>query len=308
MHYLSGTQRFLAMALMLTAWALPSQGQVAFGDDSSNWAFDGECDDPRFIGEGMADVLLDEDRLADATDCRLLFDTGYIRLRAGDASMPGPIDFGADTSEWIHDGECDDPRFAGEGMAAVLLEEDRLADATDCRALFEAGRIRLRTSGGKSLAHGGVASVALQPGLGEYGYLDHGDNVLEAGEYCDHFTFEGRAGAFAVVELRAETFDPYLIVRAPSGEQLENDDFEGDASRAVVAFRIQESGTYTVGVTSYQALETGIYGLLLEIQADAPGRGQQLRELAVRAAVPGIDARGLIADYHAAASPSAPLH
>jgi hypothetical protein len=310
MHYLFLTQRFLAIALLLTAWAPPAQAQVAFGDDSSSWAFDGECDDPRFIGEGMAGVLLEEDRLADATDCRLLFDTGYIRLRAGNASITGAIDFGADTSEWIRDGECDDPRFVGEGMAAMLLEEDRLADATDCRMLFEAGRIRLRADGGKSLARGGVASLALQPEVGEYGYLEGGDDLLEAGEYCDHFTFEGRAGAFAVIELRSETFDPYLIVRAPSGEQLENDDFEGDASRSVVAFRIQESGTYTVGVTSYQALETGLYGLLLEIQADTPtsDHGQQFRELAVRAVAPDIDARMLIADYYAAASPSSSLH
>lgn len=51
---------------------------VYFGNDSSRWAFDGECDDPRFRGRGMAVTLLAEDAFRDATDCRILFQTGNI--------------------------------------------------------------------------------------------------------------------------------------------------------------------------------------------------------------------------------------
>ena len=40
-----------------------------FGNDSSQWALDGECDDPRFQGSSMAVTLLDQDRFSDATDC-----------------------------------------------------------------------------------------------------------------------------------------------------------------------------------------------------------------------------------------------
>ena len=54
------------------------------------------------------------------------------------------IDFGDDSSQWARDGECDDPRFEGEGMASTLLDGDRGHDATDCRQLFESGRIRLK--------------------------------------------------------------------------------------------------------------------------------------------------------------------
>jgi hypothetical protein len=46
-------------------------------------------------------------------------------------------DFGRDTSTWANDGECDDPRFTGPGVAGVTVEADRMADATDCRAAFE---------------------------------------------------------------------------------------------------------------------------------------------------------------------------
>ena len=51
---------------------------INFGNNSSTWAFDGECDDPRFRGRGMATTLLAEDTGRDAADCRLLFETGNI--------------------------------------------------------------------------------------------------------------------------------------------------------------------------------------------------------------------------------------
>lgn len=54
-----------------------------FGDDSSTWSQDGECDDPRFQETDMASALLDENRLSDATDCRDLFNLGRITLRKG---------------------------------------------------------------------------------------------------------------------------------------------------------------------------------------------------------------------------------
>lgn len=54
------------------------------------------------------------------------------------------IDFGDDKSEWARDGECDDPRFKGVGTHSILLKEDAMHDATDCRTLFYQGKISLR--------------------------------------------------------------------------------------------------------------------------------------------------------------------
>ena len=54
------------------------------------------------------------------------------------------VEFGDDSSTWANDGECDDPRFEGRGMAAMLVADDLGHDATDCRTLYEAGDIRLR--------------------------------------------------------------------------------------------------------------------------------------------------------------------
>ena len=124
----------------------PAGDAVDFGADSGEWTNDGECDDPRFEGEGMSAVLLDEDSFADATDCRALFESGMIRLVDGAAAPTDDgraVDFGADSGKWTNNGECDDPRFEGEGMSAVLLDEDSFADATDCRTLYETGMIQL---------------------------------------------------------------------------------------------------------------------------------------------------------------------
>ena len=54
---------------------------VDFGNDSSEWSNDGECDDPRFRGPGMtATPVLDEDTRADASDCRAAYERGELVL------------------------------------------------------------------------------------------------------------------------------------------------------------------------------------------------------------------------------------
>jgi hypothetical protein len=164
---------------------------VDFGADTGQWTFDGECDDPRFEGQGMASVLLDEDRFADATDCRALYEAGSIRLVGeGVQDIPdGEIDFGSDSGAWTNDGECDDPRFAGEGMAAVLVDADRFADATDCRQLFEAGMISYIGDG-----DGGGATNTATVDFGS----DSGQWTFD-GE-CDDPRFEGNGMAAVLVD------------------------------------------------------------------------------------------------------------
>ena len=56
---------------------------IDFGDDSSPWANDGECDDVRFVGPSRyIGITSSEDHVRrDASDCRQLFVDGLIRLR-----------------------------------------------------------------------------------------------------------------------------------------------------------------------------------------------------------------------------------
>jgi hypothetical protein len=53
---------------------------VDFGDNTSSYADDDECDDPRFEGPGTATTLLDSDLMADANDCKAAYEAGTIML------------------------------------------------------------------------------------------------------------------------------------------------------------------------------------------------------------------------------------
>ena len=162
---------------------------IDFGDDSGQWANDGECDDPRFSGAGSAAELVDDDRLKDATDCRNAFEAGTVTLTdsAADtnvATTTPEIDFGDDSSEWARDGECDDPRFAGTGSAAELVDADRLKDATDCQAAYDAGTVTFNDS----------ATAAAD--------IDYGDDSSEwaKDEECDDPRFSGTGVASELLD------------------------------------------------------------------------------------------------------------
>jgi V8-like Glu-specific endopeptidase len=91
-----------ADALATLIAALPADVVADLGDDSCEFAFDGECDDPTFSG-GAPNC----DPGTDAADCT--------RLAAG----------GDDSCQWANDGECDDPAM-GTGAC------DSGTDVTDC--------------------------------------------------------------------------------------------------------------------------------------------------------------------------------
>jgi len=168
-------------------------GDIDFGDDSSEWANDGECDDPRFEGTGSAAETVDADILKDATDCQTAFDAGTVTLKVG-GPTDGPVvaaavDFGDNSSEWANDGECDDPRFEGTGSAAETVDADILKDATDCQTAFDAGTVTLKVGGPTDVP---VVAAA----------VDFGDNSSEwanDGE-CDDPRFSGTGSATETVE------------------------------------------------------------------------------------------------------------
>jgi len=136
---------FTAAVLASTSAAQPTWAQDAidFGDDASEWANDGECDDPRFHGDGVDTILLAEDRMHDASDCRALYESGEITLKSPAALDSSGLDFGDDSSEWANDGECDDARFIGTGTASAMTVENIGRDASDCSSAFASGLIRV---------------------------------------------------------------------------------------------------------------------------------------------------------------------
>ncbi|MCU0911755.1 MAG: hypothetical protein MUE98_10555 [Rhodobacteraceae bacterium] len=145
------TAAALCAMVLLAAAGSAAQAQsakISFGDDSSEYARDGECDDPRFTGEGMARDLSDDNISRDATDCREMYQGGMIRPVRTKAETSttecASIDYGDDSSQWARDNECDDPRFVGEGTHSIKNMEDLRADASDCRRLCEAGSVWLK--------------------------------------------------------------------------------------------------------------------------------------------------------------------
>jgi hypothetical protein len=138
----------LCMSVALTtATPIVAQDQV-FGTDNNEWANDGECDDRRFAGPGMALDLDIANIGKDGTDCRDLFSAGSLTLwdatAATQATQCKAIDFGDDSGEYPNDGECDDPRFEGIGAASQIGTDNLMKDASDCSALCGYGAVALR--------------------------------------------------------------------------------------------------------------------------------------------------------------------
>lgn len=197
-------------------------------------------------------------------------DTGLERGAAsnGIAVDSSGVDFGDDLSQWANDGECDDPRFSGDSAASTLLDSDRFHDASDCRALLEAGRVQL--AGGAGSGSDGDEGVL------QRGTLASDDDELEGFGYVDSYTFEGVAGQTAVIDLQSADFDTYLVIETPGGGQFSNDDYEGSYSRSLLSLELAESGTYTVHVTSFDSAATGSYTLEMLDAVPAGGGEDQV--------------------------------
>jgi hypothetical protein len=145
------------VAVPTAAAPAPGVQTIEFGDDTSKYSRDGECDDMRFGGEGMTDTpLLNSDIRHDASDCRSAFNQGRLTYKGEDVSATptstgyaesgvNHIIWGDDSSKYSRDGECDDKRFSGAGMTDTpLLDSDIKHDATDCRSAYNQGRLQLK--------------------------------------------------------------------------------------------------------------------------------------------------------------------
>jgi hypothetical protein len=145
------TRICLPLALVAGILTTPVFAQsFDFGDDSSEWANDGECDDRRFAGPGtsMDSGFVADDVGKDASDCRRLLEEGKVYVwqieDARAATQCATIDFGTNDGEWANNNQCDDPRFEGPGAAEDLISDDISRDAADCRRMCRTGKIFLR--------------------------------------------------------------------------------------------------------------------------------------------------------------------
>lgn len=171
-----------------------SPNEINFGDDTSTWANDGECDDPRFEGEGMAASTNREDRLRDATDCRTLLEDGKITFSKTqydpEMTVFEGVQLGDDSGRYPNDGECDDPRFVGFGMSQSPDHPEIEKDRSDCSYGLQLGELSIADE--------------LPPPLTLYDDIDFGnDKGTYAGDSeCDDPRFAGIG--MATISLDAE--------------------------------------------------------------------------------------------------------
>jgi hypothetical protein len=137
----------LSAVLVIAASAAVAQ-DVNYGDDTSDWANNNECDDRRFIGTTMTTILNNEDVGRDATDCQAGVEIGALRVWSLADSIAvtscEAIDFGDDSGEFANDYECDDARFEGLGMASSVSQGHVGTDASDCSRFCDAGIVSVR--------------------------------------------------------------------------------------------------------------------------------------------------------------------
>jgi hypothetical protein len=105
------------------------------------------------------------------------------------------------------------------------------------------------------------------------GTLAAGDQTLDSGEFADYHSMRFEAGESVSLRLTSSAFDPYLIVRTPSGQQNDNDDIGPNDLSSGIDIPVAEAGEYTVIVTSYQPGETGAYALTRSRGAAVPRPG-----------------------------------
>lgn len=135
----------------------------------------------------------------------------------------------------------------------------------------ESGRYELRVAveeAETAPAASPAGAVALTAGRSTSGQFAPGDATLASGEYVDAYTFEGRAGQTARIDMLSTAVDPYLIVRFPDGRQTENDDVGPNDRNASVFLRLPADGTYQVLCTTYRPAEVGAYDVALSLDAE----------------------------------------
>jgi hypothetical protein len=241
----------LAPLLALLAIAAPAHAKdtINYGDNTSSFANNGECDDPRFDGQGMASILTASDRGHDAEDCAAGVKAGKVRFMPlpayegeGKAPKIGEIDFGDDSSQFAHNGDCDDRRFGGRTMASILIDSDIRHDAADCRTGMEQGDLAFVKDMAATVSSSASSESRFGGGAVDLSGIDFGDNTstFALNGECDDPRFEGEAMdsallasdirhdasdcALAMIDGKATLKQPNTRPRLPSGDIDYGDD------------------------------------------------------------------------------------
>ena len=158
----------------------------------------------------------------------------------------------------------DDTDGSNSRIEATLPEAGSYEVVVSSFAGGETGEYQLNIAEINDPGRGAAAEVAtnnLRIGDSISGDLGSGDQLAENDEFRDSFYFNGNSGEAIVLDLIASDFDTVLSLQTPTGELLENDDFQGSTDQSQIQLTLQESGRYRILVSSYTSGETGDYQL-----------------------------------------------
>lgn len=147
------------------------------------------------------------------------------------------------------------------------------AGAADADAAPDADAPATPAKPSSSSDEGGVAEAVGSGGLRQHsGDLATGDATLNSGEFVDSYTIDVEEGQTILVDMMSRSdLDPYIILKSPSGEQYENDDYEGDRTRSRVEQEAEEGGAWRVMATSFTPGESGAYDITIRTGAGGGG-------------------------------------
>ena len=141
-------------------------------------------------------------------------------------------------------------------------------------AVGESGEVRVLVTSfqtGETGAYEVEISVALspsafaQPLTAAPAALADGDDRLQSGEFYDAVVLLLSAGDRRRIEMRSQSFNPYLIATGPGDARVENDDcVDGDGTHACLVLVATEPGEWRILATSVRAGERGAYTLDLD--------------------------------------------
>lgn len=149
MRTLTTTLTLVALTIAMPLSVTADTDAINYGDNSSAFANDDQCDDPRFTGPGTAPNLDWTSAGADADDCRAsVANGGRYWFDATSILIPdcSAVDFGENNSVWADDGSCDDPRFFNPAKleSSILMQDDLKQDAADCLKTCKSGQLYVR--------------------------------------------------------------------------------------------------------------------------------------------------------------------
>lgn len=110
--------------------------------------------------------------------------------------------------------------------------------------------------------------MAIIPGGEIEGAITYGDVVRDGGRFTDRFYFDAHQGQHVVIDFKSNDFDTFLTLVLPDGEEILNDDFDGEG-HSRITFEVEQPGPYRLFASSYGSDELGDYTLILSIAEDA---------------------------------------